>query len=220
VAPSHLPALTVLSAHTPHSTLRPLCPWQRSCRREAHHKLAASCCLPALLPIRCTTASHQHHHHQSLFHCFTSHHLQCPESIASPRRQLSACPLPTGLPRSQEEQQKLAARAERFGLQSQGLQYITPAVPEDEAKKKARTEPFGVEYQPTDETGLMDVCKPRPHSPGGLGFRAFQGVSLWVGGRVGGCVRACACVRGIGGGGCLGMVSPWLRPYLLVWPLF
>ncbi|GAB4817936.1 hypothetical protein N2152v2_004982 [Parachlorella kessleri] len=58
---------------------------------------------------------------------------------------------------TEEEQQKLAARAERFGLQSAGLQYVPPVMPEDEAKKKARAQRFGVEYQPTDETGLMDV---------------------------------------------------------------
>jgi hypothetical protein len=98
----------------------------------------------------------------------------------------------------QEEQQKLAARAERFGLQSQGLQYVPPAVPEDEAKKKARAERFGVEYQPTDETGLMDVGKQRPRSLGGLGFRDFQGVS-----------------RGV-----LGVALCWLRPCLAVWPFF
>eukprot|EP00887_Chlorella_sp_A99_P005449 scaffold1.g5449.t1 len=60
---------------------------------------------------------------------------------------------------SEEEVAKRAARAARFGgAAGGGLDWQPPAGPsEDEEKRKARAERFGTEYQPPDETGLMDV---------------------------------------------------------------
>ena len=58
---------------------------------------------------------------------------------------------------AEEEKAKRAQRAERFGMPDTGLEWAPPTVDEDEAKRKARAERFGGEYQPPDETGLMDV---------------------------------------------------------------
>ncbi|KAL4430928.1 hypothetical protein ABPG75_006184 [Micractinium tetrahymenae] len=59
---------------------------------------------------------------------------------------------------TEEEVAKRAQRAARFGLPSgSGLEWKPPQPSEDEEKKRARAARFGVEYQPKDETGLMDV---------------------------------------------------------------
>ncbi|KAL4426356.1 hypothetical protein ABPG77_004650 [Micractinium sp. CCAP 211/92] len=58
---------------------------------------------------------------------------------------------------TEEEAAKRAQRAARFGLPSTGLEWQPPQPSEDEEKKRARAARFGVEYQPKDETGLMDV---------------------------------------------------------------
>lgn len=58
---------------------------------------------------------------------------------------------------SEEEMAKRSQRAERFGMPGSGLQWMPPQQEEDELKRKSRAERFGVEYQPPDETGLMDV---------------------------------------------------------------
>lgn len=59
---------------------------------------------------------------------------------------------------TQEEVDKRALRAERFGTAGQGLEWRPPLeAAEDEGKRRQRAERFGVDYQPRDETGLMDV---------------------------------------------------------------
>lgn len=53
---------------------------------------------------------------------------------------------------------KREQRAARFGLEpGSGLQYQAPVASGDAEKRRQRAERFGVEYQPPDETGLMDV---------------------------------------------------------------
>jgi hypothetical protein len=56
-----------------------------------------------------------------------------------------------------EEVAKRAQRAGRFNIQTTGLQWHAPEVPEDTQKRRARAERFGVEYTAPDDTGLMDV---------------------------------------------------------------
>ena len=59
---------------------------------------------------------------------------------------------------TEEEAAKRAQRAGRFGLPAgSGLDWKPPVVTEDEEKKRQRAARFGVDYQPKDETGLMDV---------------------------------------------------------------
>lgn len=59
---------------------------------------------------------------------------------------------------SEEEIKKRRQRAEKFGISSSGgLDWQPPEVPQEEQLRRQRAERFGVDYQPPDETGLMDV---------------------------------------------------------------
>lgn len=58
---------------------------------------------------------------------------------------------------TEEEVAKKNQRAARFGLETQGLNYNPPQVPEDEAKRRQRAERFGTTYEAPDDTGLMEV---------------------------------------------------------------
>ena len=58
---------------------------------------------------------------------------------------------------TEEEVAKKNQRAARFGLETQGLNYNPPQVPEDETKRRQRAERFGTTYEAPDDTGLMEV---------------------------------------------------------------
>lgn len=58
---------------------------------------------------------------------------------------------------SEEEVEKRRRRAQKFGISSSGLDWQPPDVSQDERLRRQRAERFGVDYQPPDETGLMDV---------------------------------------------------------------